>query len=521
MVIVYSENTTFLPCYHLEDFMKRLAFLAMVIVLILTVSVPGSAMNLAAAPTWNSTIYYYNPDAVEGSMTASFVGSPTIPLDITKTILAHGFGQISVGSTGDFKGSAILSANIPLAAVYKQSDANNGAYAPVLYTSFDASRAGTSGKFYLPTVLHEGYYVSKVGIQNVETEEVKLTLEFYDGATGQKVPTTLGTITVPAEGSYVFEVTDTDVPGIGSSFNGSLVIIAKKTSNQNNARVVAAVEELQSQGQRSYAFEGSGVAAPIIFMPSVSCKYSTLVQTSYLAVQNAGDVDTSITVKYYGYNGALLATHAVPGILKPGAKVSINTCDAKVYSRMKGKVGTARVISLVPGTTSTYGTPIVAIGKITSSAGLTTAYLGQLVDACPVTVPPTPTCTHRVLLPYVEYNKLSTGLRTTLYVMNNSSTTAKKVYIRYYYFDKATSTYKYQQVTLASSTAPIKKYGYKAKSVVVTGAALDNGIYVGAAEVISDQPVVVVTRVYKSVTGVPGVTRLGEDYIGIPYSALP
>jgi hypothetical protein len=496
--------------------MKRFAFLTLVLVLILAVSMPGSAMNLAAAPTWNSTIYYYNPDAAEGSMTASFAGSGAKPSDITKTIPANGFGNISVGSTGDFKGAAMLSANIPLVAVYKQADANQGAYAPVLYTSFDASNAGTTGKFYVPTVLHEGYYVSKIGIQNVETEPVNLVLDFYDSATGLKVTTSLGTVHVASEGSYVFEMTDTDVPGIGASFNGSLVINATKSSNGSVARVVAAVEELQSDGQRSYAFEGSGVPATTVYMPSVSCKYSTLVQTSYLAVQNAGTADTTITVKYYGYNGAGLATHVV-GTVKPGAKVSINTCDAKVYSKMKGKVGTARVLSLQPGSTSIPGQPIVAIGKITSTAGLTTAYLGQVAYTNQ-----SGSTTWRILMPYVEYSKLTTGSRTALYVMNIGSSSATKVYIRYYYYDKASSTYKYQQVTLASSSAPIKRWGYKAKNVAVSGAALDaNGNYLGAAEVISNQPVVVVTRVYQGVTGVSGITRLGEDYIGIPYTTLP
>jgi hypothetical protein len=236
------------------------------------------------------------------------------------------------------------------------------------------------------------------------------------------------------------------------------------------------------------------------------CRYTTNFQTSSIAVQNAGETDATVTVVYYGYNGAVLATHAA-GTVKPGAKISINTCDAKVYSKMNGKIGTALIKSTQP---------IVAIGKINSNNGLSTAYLGQTAGSM------------RVLLPYVEYSKLTTNPRTDLYIMNTSSTdSAKSVYVLFYY-KAADGTFKYQQSTLATPSAPIKPYGYKSKAVTVTGAALDgNGNYLGVVEVISDQPVVVIARVYKSIArvykgvlGVTGITSLGEDYIGIP-STIP
>jgi hypothetical protein len=475
--------------------MNRSACLVLAAVLLLTISVPGSAMSPAAAPTWNSTIYYYNPSTA-GKLTASFVGLGTTPPDVNKDVPAHGFGQILVGGTGDFKGAAMLSANVPVAAVYKQADAGSGAYAPVLYSSFDASQAGTSGKFYVPSVIHQGYYVSKIGVQNVETEAVNLVLDFYDAATGTR-KTTLTPPPVAAEGSFVFEMTETDVAGIGTSFDGSLVITATKVAG-GMARVVAAVEELQSQGQRSYAFEGSGNPAATIYMPSAVCRYTTKLLTSYFAVQNAGSADATITVSYYSSAGAVLATHAA-GTVKPGAKISINTCDAKVYARMNGMFGTAVIQSTQP---------IVVVGKVNSNDGLATAYLGQSAGS------------KRVLLPYVVFNKTATGsisLTTTqIIVMNVSTAAASSVKVNFYY-KAADGSYKFQTTTLATATTTLKKFGVISTLPKVSGAALDvNGNYLGAVEVVTNQPVVVLARVTQIVSGMAGITTLGEDYGGIP-----
>jgi hypothetical protein len=151
---------------------------------------------------------------------------------------------------------------------------------------------------------------------------------------------------------------------------------------------------------------------------------------------------------------------------------------------------------------------------MSSADGLSTAFLGQ------------PSGGTDILLPYVEYSKLSSGSRATLNIMNVStnpaaSSSAKNVYINYWY-KKLDGSFAAQKVVIATSSAPLAKYGKYTASPKVSGAALDsNGNYLGAAEVISDQPVVVVVRVTQSVTGVPGITTLGEDYTGVPFAAGP
>jgi hypothetical protein len=376
--------------------------------------------------------------------------------------------------------------------VYKQY-ASGGAYAPVLYSSFDASQSGTTGKFYLPSVVLSGYYVSKVGIQNVESEAVKLTLHFIDSSGVEKV--TLTNKTLASQGSLMFQILDdaSDVPGIGSSFDGSLVIQAVKVNGGAPARVVAAVEDLQSQGQRSYAYEGSGVSAKAFYLPYANCRYSTNQQSTTFYVQNAGSSAATINVYYYSTTGAGITYYTPTAKVAAGARMAVSACDSKVYAKMNGKNGTARITSKQK---------LVVIGKATSTDGLSTAFTGQSAGGT------------RILLPYIPYSKLSSGERATLSIMNIGSATATKATINFYYKISDTS-YAAQKVTIPS----LPKYGKYTTIPKVSGAAINSdGNYLGAAEVISDQPVVVVVRVAQTVTGIPGIIALGEDYTGIPCS---
>ena len=479
--------------------MKRISFLLLVTALILTLGMPGAAMADSGSPTWNSIIYYFNPMARDGSMGVTFTGTGNTPGDqLDIPVKANGFGLVSVGSTGDFKGAAMLSADVPLVAVYKQYDVSGGAYAPVLYSSFDATQSSVTGKFYVPSIVHQGYYVSKVGIQNVENETVKLTLDFYDATGALIVEDT--TKTIDSQGSLIFQITDDDIPGIGSSFDGSLVITAAKTSDESPARVVAAVEDLQSQGQRSYAYEGSGVTATTFYMPYANCRYSTNQQSTTFYVQNAGATDATINIYYYTTSGVGIAYYTPTAKVKSGARMMVSACDTKVYAKMNGKNGTARITS---------DQPIIVAGKVSSTDGLSTAFLGQ------------PSGGTDILLPYVEYSKLSSGPRATISIMNVGTIPAKKVSINYWY-KKADGSFAAQTVVIATSSAPLAKFGKYSATPKVSGAALNaNGNYQGAANVVSDQPVVVVVRVSQGVTGVSGITTLGEDYTGVPFATGP
>jgi hypothetical protein len=476
--------------------MKRASFLLLAVLLILTLSIPGSALAQSGTPTWNSTIYYYNPQANAGSMGVTFVnsGTGTTPGEIPGIQLpGHAFGQVSVGSTGDYTGAATISADVPLVAVYKQYDAAGGTYAPLLYSSFDAAQSSTTGIFYVPSLLHTSSYVSRVGIQNIETEAVNLTLDFF-GANGSKTVTLSRELA--SQGSLIFQIIDDadNVPGIGASFDGSLVISAVTAKGGSSARVVAAVEDLQSQGQRSYAYEGSGAPAKVFYLPYANCRYAANQQSTTFYVQNAGKKPATINVYYYTTSGAGITDYTPTTKVMPGARMAVTACAT---SKMNGKNGTARIAS---------DQPLAVIGKTTGTDGLATAFTGQRAGGT------------RILLPYIPYSKLSSGERATLSIMNIGGQSATNVSINYYYKVSDTS-FSAQKVVIASLAAPLARYGKYSAIPKVSGAALTfpgNGNYLGAAEVISDQPVVVVVRVSQAVTGNPGIITLGEDYTGIP-----
>jgi hypothetical protein len=497
--------------------MKRISFLLLVTALILTLSMPGAVMADNGSPTWNSIIYYFNPLARDGSMGVTFTGTGTgtPPVDQSDIpVKANGFGFVAVGGTGDFKGAAMLSADVPLVAVYKQFvDPSGGAYAPVLYSSFDATQSSVNGEFYIPSIVHAGYYVSKVGIQNVEDDPINLTLHFFD-ANGVEQLTLPKSIA--GRGSLIFQLTDDDFSSLGSSFDGSLVIETEKTSGGSWARVVAAVEDLQAQGQRSYAYEGSGATANTVYLPYANCRYSTNQQSTAFYVQNAGTADATINIYYYTTGGAGITYYTPAALVKSGARMLVSACDPKVYAKMNGKNGTARITS---------DQPIVVVGKVSSTDGLSTAFSGQ---------PSVQTSSngYEVLLPYVVYSKLSSGPRATISIMNVGASPAKKVSINYWY-EKTDCNFAAQTVVIASSSAPLAKFGKYSATPKVSGTALlgidcpinpkgnSNGNYQGAATVTSDQPVVVVVRVSQGVTGVPGITTLGEDYTGVPFATGP
>lgn len=501
--------------------MKRSIFLILVFVLVATLAMPAAAsaqdvQAAAAAPTWKSAVMYFNPTAGgtgtggETTMSITWTGvvknpdgseTPVSGSSDAQPVYAYQVGQVFIGTSGDFEGSAVISSGVPLVATYKQFPAKNDDgsgdtnYSPLLYTSFDGSTQAGLGRFYIPTVLRTPTYISQVGVQNVEPDlsPVDVTVHFLN-TDGQEV----GSISrpdLPGGESFVFEPTG-DV--VGDMFDGSVVVDAVKSGTSDPGQIVAAVQELERSGRRGYAFEGAGSGAAAVYMPSAMCRYTTALQTAYFAVQNAGDVEDTVLVDYYGPTGAKITT-LTAGNVKPGAKLSINSCDSRILRRTTGKNALAVV-------RTQNGTPVVVVGKVSSRTGLSTAYLGLTTGA------------KRVLLPYLEMDRGRYGLRTYIAVMNAGTAPARDVRIRYYYKVAGSdpATYAYKEVKLATATRLLRPLAKISAQPQFPTTALVNNVYYGAAEIISDQPVVVVVRVQRAVAGVKGITTLGEDYDGIP-----
>ncbi len=485
--------------------MKRAAFLAIATALLLTLVLPGSLPAQASTvPTWTSIIAYFNPNPggvnpVEelGLIVYDDQGKLAISLPQDINMQPYQSGTLLIGKiTGmqGFKGSAVMSSSVPVVAVYKQAPNDSTPYSPILYTSFDVSQAGL-GKIYIPSIQRTLAYDSEVGVQNIETAAALMTLHFYN-EDGTEL--SAGPFTVPANRSFVFRASDYLI----EEFHGSMMIESLlANTTELNARMVAAVQEVQIGGRRAYAFEGVSGGSPELFMPSAACAAGQSKQTTSFAVQNvgAGDSDVSVEYSYYDENQNLQTLTSSSKTLAPGFSARFSPCDADVAAQLSG---VERMTAVIRSTAEN----IAAVCRLDADDGLMTAYLGQ----------PAPTSPGRyyLLLPYVEWSAQAGGIHTEIVVMNTTGEAASDVDVIYYHRNgKVAAEHK---IGSTGSDGPLPAYAARSSSpssVRIIGARGFNG----AVIIESSVPVVALARVTRDVD-VDGYTVLGDDYSGIPYN---
>jgi len=470
---------------------RRFLIVALVVALV-GIAVPSAFAQSAVTATWDSSITYYTPDPTGGTMQVDYYDAAGVQYSATPIALAgHKAGSLYIGSVGalpaSFAGSAVLSADVPIVATYVQFAAGTEAanYGRALYSAFDASKAATP--FYVPTVLYNAFNTtSRIGVQNVESFAISATLRFKESGQADIVHT----VNIPALSSYIF--TPSDVPGMRNPFNGSLTITATQQGNAAVAgRVVAASQEGLVAGRAAYAFEGVAGGSNQVYMATMLCNYRAEQQTSYYAIQNAGAASTDVTVTFYGTNGAVVGTTTRTG-LGQGQKWSVNPCTAGVGNNVSGSA----VISAAQ--------PLIAIGKVAATNGMVTSFLGEAGGST------------KVAAPYIRWSNDPTKEFTAyIAVMNVGTANATNIVARYY---DGSGTLAGSH-TIASAASPLGSK-IKANTTAMAAAALDGnnnfGItpFGGAVEIQSDQPIVVVVRLAKTVN-VGGVTMFAEDYNGV------
>jgi hypothetical protein len=486
--------------------MRRAAFLIIILVLAIGILGPETARaQPSAGATWSSDIIYFNLSSIPSgykNLTIAFNNNgTTIPGKTDKISYQYFSNTILAGAIGqNFAGSAVLSAEVPVVAVYKQVSSSSNPYSPILYSSFTADQAG-NGIFYIPSVQRNPAFVSQVGIQNVEAVPLDLTLNFY--AVGSSTPAFTATkAAVPSQSSYVFKLSD--LSNCPLTFNGSLVITATPSTpgSSTTANIVAVVQEVQSNGRQAYASEGAASGAGTIYMPSAMCNVGKTQQTTFYAIQNAGASDGTATITYYDGLGNTVA-NMTTGTIHPNSKVSVSTCDKAVVANTSGK-------SVLSAVITGNGIVLVAMGKVQSTDGLMTAFLGFQQ---PTTA--RGDGSYHVALPYVEWSNSTLGFHTYIAVMNASGAPETNITVNYYPRNGAKAPVGKAQI-LANSAMPLAANAKRnSEPDQVNGALNGSKSFLGAVEVVSDQPVVVIVRVQRGVSGIPGVTTLGEDYSGI------
>ena len=456
-------------------------------------STPGAA--------WTSAIAYANPSANPGELIVSYTSqdAATTYSSATIPVNAHGAGELLIGSSGadpDFSGSAVLSSTIPVYAVYKQfvsqGDIN---FSPILYTSFSADEAGSTN--YIPTFLKKSSAFTQVGIQNMEDEEISLLLTFYTPTLNAATYT--ASFTVPANGSKLFDPTrDATTPALPSSFDGSLVIEATKTSDSTPADILASAIEMQTTGRRASAFEGVAGGSDQHYVASAMCNYGTTRQTTTFSVQNTGTSNATVFIEFYDSTGKLRARTSIAATrsnkLQPNRRATYSSCT---LSAMSGRSGAARVYATSNGLYTGPRVPVAVVTKTTSNDGLQSH-----------TTPSQPATS--LILPYVRWADAD-GYKSTLFIMNAGSASASSVVLSFY--DASGSLVATQN--LATATKVLPKQGMRTSTPSAAGAT-SAGRFTGSVVIESNQPLVVLVRTVRPVSGVSGYKTLGEDYSSIP-----
>lgn len=478
--------------------MKRFALLTLILVLTLALALPSAATAQVTRAVWTSMIVYANPSSQGGSLQIMYYASGGGTAQAEQPVDPYASGELFIGSVSaigeEFSGSAVISASVPVVAVYRQFAAGSGtdaAYSPVLYTASDQTQ--TSPNYFIPSFIRSASAFTQVGIQNVETFNVTLTLDFYS-ASGTKTTFALPG-TVASQSSKI--ISYADLPGFPALFDGSLVIRAVKSDDVNTGgRIVATAQELQFTGRKAVAFEGANTGANQSYLANASCNWGKTYQTSAFYVQNAGAVKGTVFIEFRSASGSMI-TRFKAGTVEAGRRLLTNACKT---ARMAGKSGSAVIYATTNGLYNGPRVPVVVTGKVTSRDGLQTAFMGVPQGAL------------RVSAPYVRWSPSSADESTYISIMNVGSAPAN-VQVKYYELTGAVDDVSESKATHSLLNIPV--LGKRSTTPYMIPASLTDGAFNGSILVESDQPVIVIVRAQKS-TSITGYKTLGEDYLGVP-----
>ena len=454
--------------------------------------------NVGAAATTVNVLFYEegNTDSIEFDP----LGGGTIAPGAGRSFFIGSIDGIDPG----FRGNAVMMSEQPLVATVVQFSQETGFKMRLLSNGFRDT--DTSDQYLVATTLANTFSRTTIfSIQNIESVEIKATVRFYD-LSGNLQSTKVHTI--PANSSKYIEmdnIADTGLPS--TTFNGSAIVTATRTSDDSPAMVVAGVSELYTDQNIAANFEGVPLsrASNTVYMATALCERFGL--DTFYAVQNASLTDdATITVTYYNTNGNEKATDG-PYTIGSGQKKSILTCDPNDGTDMTSFTGSATITST--------GAPIVAIGKAQKSlnAGTTdTALFFTIFNG-------EPSGYNKLALPFIRWandtdfndsNNMGGKQRAFLAIQNLGDGNAT---VTVTYIDKNGNEVGSQDLVIepfSKGNSSADSAGALGKSGMLPGSFgyYNDGSFGGGVIIESDQPVIAVARVQH-----PGA---GEDYNGVP-----
>ncbi len=434
--------------------------------------------NVDTEPTTALQILFY----AAGSGTPIAIPRPNLNPGAGTSLFVGSLSEIQPG----FQGSAVIQSDKRLVATLVQLPQNSPTVKNrPLSNGMDAGSANVL----LATVLKNQFSsTTRFSVQVTDSEANNLTIKFYD--TSANLVHTIVQNNVPANSSFYVDAGT--ISQLGSSFNGSAVIEARRSNGSDGAAVASAME-LSTTGPAVSAFEGVASGAMTVYMPSAICN-AFGGQNSAYAVQNTSlTTSTNVTV---AYSNGVNHTQSIG----PGAKASFVACNAP--GMPAGFSGSATVTST--------STPIIAIGKV-YGLGLSTAFLGV------------PSGAAKLALPYVRWTQCcyDNGQRQRAYIaiqnIGSSPIPSGALSIRYVDRDGNTVvTHTFNQTIGVGEKVNSNPYFNSDPGAAEFGYYQDGG-FGGGAIIECTEPGCQVAAIARVSSRVPADgSTVAEDYNGIP-----
>lgn len=353
------------------------------------------------------------------------------------------------GLPDGFKGSAVVSADQPIAAIgSEQTTYPDGSIGNSQYSGFGADAIGQ--RFYLPNVnktFGSGRWSSRITVQNVTAGPVGVTVTFYnsDGTVRDT-----DTVNLPANGSTTLaQINDPEIP---DGWLGAAVVDA--TGN------IAVIVDVMSADGRLGTYNGFTSGATTMYLPTLLIGFGINQWNTSFQVFNVGNTTAVVTMTYY-----------TAGVPTPAKVVTASLPSYQSINRYQPTIdsdlGTPWIGSVVIESTE----PIVAVGNQSSGVPgkrLASSYNGVSRGST------------RAFLPTVLRHFGGSNFVTSFQIMNVGSSNAS-VTVEYFAPGNPTPV-----LTVNHTIAPYTSVNrYQGNDT-----ALGLG-WQGSVRVTSDQPVVV------------------------------
>jgi len=283
----------------------------------------------ASAAQAQVSVYYY---AADGTLTGP-KGPYAIPvgaertLDVSKAVGTSWSGSVRITSTVDIAAVATRHWTSKSAAYQGLSSGSDHLYFPLIYRW---KKDGTWRRY------------TQVQVQNLSGSQATFSLSFYDRSGNLKnVGSQPYKVTVPARGTLRFNMKSgggglsRSQVDFGYSWNGSLMVTS-------DVQMAGTANEIFPKGKRAGASIAEGSGSTRIYLPSLYRKKQETrwVNFSEVSIQNVGDSEASVNIKFYLRDGTL--KKSLWGItIPPKASYRFTTKETRLKALGDTFLGTA------------------------------------------------------------------------------------------------------------------------------------------------------------------------------------